>query len=155
MALLLELPATVLPWQRARCMGICNAARTLHQRKRACRAPALLVLPRDDAAGSVITTCLVTSPPGLVTTLLPTGACCMWTTAKRGGIARASAHAGSRARVTSMGGLYDAATLRALVVVSKGALLEKRREEHKEAAADSDQILQRICLLTMQFQARF
>ena len=54
-----------------------------------------------------------------------------------------------------MGGLYDAATLRALVVVSKGALLEKRREEHKEAAADSDQILQRICLLMMQSQARF
>ena len=33
------------------------------------------------------------------------------------GIARASAHAESRARVTSMGGLYDAATLHALLGV--------------------------------------
>ena len=80
-------------------------------------APTLLVLSRDDAVGSVSTTCLVTLPPGLVTTLRPTGTCCMWTTAKRGGIARASAHAGSRARVTSMGGLYDAATLHALLGV--------------------------------------
>ena len=31
---------------------------------------------------------------------------------------RCNAHAGSRTRVTSMGGLYDAATLRALVVVA-------------------------------------
>ena len=31
-------------------------------------------------------------------------------------ITAGNAHAGSRARVTSMGGLYDAATLRALVV---------------------------------------
>ena len=33
---------------------------------------------------------------------------------QRGGQNRAYAHAGSRTRVTSMGGLYDAATLRAL-----------------------------------------
>ena len=117
MALLLELPTTVLPWEKARCMGVCSAARALHLRKRVCRAPTLLVLSGDDAAGSVSTACLVTSPPGLVTTLRPTGTCCMWTTAKHGGAARASAHAGSRARVTSMGDLYDAATLHALLKV--------------------------------------
>ena len=36
---------------------------------------------------------------------------------------RGNAHAGSRTRVTSMGGLYDAATLRALTLIFAGRML--------------------------------
>ena len=53
--------------------------------------------------------------------------------------AKSHAHAGSRARVTSMGGLYDAATLHALMHMLKGlaALVLRSFSERPASAASS------------------
>ena len=92
-------------------------ARNQNNRKCPCRVRALLGMFHDDAANSMN----MTSSAGLATRaryhLAPNkGNHAAWgPVTGRAGSTRANAHAGSRARVTSVGGLYDAATLHALL----------------------------------------